>query len=194
MDCEVSSNEEKKLMIISCIKEILTIFTGPFLAAYFYKISSDYIAKIALFYLITYIAHAVTNYFIYIFSNNKSRIKILRVGILFNCIYILTLIVLKEKIIDYLFFVAIISGISSAVYWNSFNLFLVHKANDKSRFLINNQIILSILNVLIPIVLASFITLTSYIITGFIIFILVLIQLIFSFKIKIDKKNSSQKK
>lgn len=35
MDCEVSSNEEKKLMIISCIKEILTIFTGPFFSCLF---------------------------------------------------------------------------------------------------------------------------------------------------------------
>lgn len=175
-------DEEHIILYINMFKEIIVIFLGPFLTAYFVGISTNNIVVVSSYYIISYFVTALITYFLSGKIKNKFKIQTFRLGIFLSFIYIIAIIVLREKLVDYLFFVAILHGLSTAFYWVPYNLFLVYKIKEskKANFMIKNKIFSSITGIIIPIVLASLITITNYTLTAIIILILSLIQLILS--------------
>ena len=109
-----------------------------------------------------------------------------RAGVIINFIYILTIIILKERIIQHLWLLAILYGLFSGLYFMPFNLILGNKIKNEDRtgYEVKKEMISSIINIVIPIVLGSIITVTNYILTAVIILILSLIQIILSFVLK----------
>lgn len=174
--------EENIILNISIMKDIIVIFLGPFLTAYFVSVSTNNIIDLSLYYIFSYLFAAITTYFVSKKVKNKSKIQTFRFGVLTSFIYIISIILLRENLVDYLFFVAFLHGFSTAFYWVPFNLFLTYKIkkSKKASFMIKNQIISSVVGVVVPILLASLITITNYALTGVIILILSLIQLILS--------------
>lgn len=168
---------------MDAIKKIMTIFLGPFLTAYFISPSTNSILNIAIYYIFTYATMALSTLVVAALAEKRNRIKIFRIGIILNFIYILIIILLKEKIINYLPIISILYGISASCYYFPYNLFIINKVKNTERtnYMVKLFITISVVGILFPIIFGSIITITNYILTAVIVLFISLIQIILSF-------------
>lgn len=174
---------EQNIIIMDAIKKIMTIFLGPFLTAYFISTSTNSILNIAIYYIFTYATMALSTLVVAALAEKRNRIKIFRIGIILNFIYILIIILLKEKIINYLPIISILYGISASCYYFPYNLFIINKVKNTERtnYMVKLFITISVVGILFPIIFGSIITITNYILTAVIVLFISLIQIILSF-------------
>ena len=177
--------EQNIIIIMDAIKKIMTIFLGPFLTAYFISTSTNSILNIAIYYIFTYATMALSTLVVAVLAEKRNRIKIFRIGIILNFIYILIIILLKEKIINYLPIISILYGISASCYYFPYNLFIINKVKNTERtnYMVKLFITISVVGILFPIIFGSIITITNYILTAVIVLFISLIQIILSFSI-----------
>ena len=175
--------EQNIIIIMDAIKKIMTIFLGPFLTAYFISTSTNSILNIAIYYIFTYATMALSTLVVSALAEKRNRIKIFRIGIILNFIYILIIILLKEKIINYLPIISILYGISASCYYFPYNLFIINKVKNTERtnYMVKLFITISVVGILFPIIFGSIITITNYILTAVIVLFISLIQIILSF-------------
>ena len=173
--------EQNIIIIMDAIKKIMTIFLGPFLTAYFISTSTNSILNIAIYYIFTYATMALSTLVVAALAEKRNRIKIFRIGIILNFIYILIIILLKEKIINYLPIISILYGISASYF--PYNLFIINKVKNTERtnYMVKLFITISVVGILFPIIFGSIITITNYILTAVIVLFISLIQIILSF-------------
>ena len=176
-------SEQNTIIIMDAIKKIMTIFLGPFLTAYFISTSTNSILNIAIYYIFTYATMALSTLVVAALAEKRNRIKIFRIGIILNFIYILIIILLKEKIINYLPIISILYGISASCYYFPYNLFIINKVKNTERtnYMVKLFITISVVGILFPIIFGSIITITNYILTAVIVLFISLIQIILSF-------------
>lgn len=176
-------SEQNIIIIMDAIKKIMTIFLGPFLTAYFISTSTNSILNIAIYYIFTYATMALSTLVVAAIAEKRNRIKIFRIGIILNFIYILIIILLKEKIINYLPIISILYGISASCYYFPYNLFIINKVKNTERtnYMVKLFITISVVGILFPIIFGSIITITNYILTAVIVLFISLIQIILSF-------------
>lgn len=176
-------SEQNIIIIMDAIKKIMTIFLGPFLTAYFISTSTNSILNIAIYYIFTYATMALSTLVVAALAEKRNRIKIFRIGIILNFIYILIIILLKEKIINYLPIISILYGISASCYYFPYNLFIINKVKNTERtnYIVKLFITISVVGILFPIIFGSIITITNYILTAVIVLFISLIQIILSF-------------
>ena len=175
--------EQNIIIIMDAIKKIMTIFLGPFLTAYFISTSTNSILNITIYYIFTYATMALSTLVVASLVEKRNRIKIFRIGIILNFIYILIIILLKEKIINYLPIISILYGISASCYYFPYNLFIINKVKNTERtnYMVKLFITISVVGILFPIIFGSIITITNYILTAVIVLFISLIQIILSF-------------
>ncbi len=175
--------EQNIIIIMDAIKKIMTIFLGPFLTAYFISTSTNSILNIAIYYIFTYATMALSTLVVAALAEKRNKIKIFRIGIILNFIYILIMILLKEKIINYLPIISILYGISASCYYFPYNLFIINKVKNTERtnYMVKLFITISVVGILFPIIFGSIITITNYILTAVIVLFISLIQIILSF-------------
>ena len=166
-------SEQNIIIIMDAIKKIMTIFLGPFLTAYFISTSTNSILNIAIYYIFTYATMALSTLVVAALAEKRNRIKIFRIGI----------ILLKEKIINYLPIISILYGISASCYYFPYNLFIINKVKNTERtnYMVKLFITISVVGILFPIIFGSIITITNYILTAVIVLFISLIQIILSF-------------
>ena len=161
-------------IIIAIMKKIMVIFLGPFLTAYFIKTSQESIIDLSIYYIFSYILLAIGTFIVANIIKNKFRIGMFRIGVILNFFYIMSIIVLKEKIINHLEIISVLYGISSSAYWFPDN-------NERTEYTVKSKIVSSVIGILCPILLGSIITATNYELTAVIILFISLIQIILSF-------------
>lgn len=179
-----SKNIEGNIIIaINAMKKIMVIFLGPFLTAYFIKTSQESIIDLSIYYIFSYILLAIGTFIVANIIKNKFRIGMFRIGVILNFFYIMSIIVLKEKIINHLGIISVLYGISSSAYWFPYNLFVINKIdnNERTEYTVKSKIVSSVIGILCPILLGSIITATNYELTAVIILFISLIQIILSF-------------
>lgn len=183
------------IIAINAMKKIMVLFLGPFLTAYFIKTSQESIIDLSIYYIFSYILLAIGSFIVASIIKNKFRMGMFRIGIILNFFYIMSIIILKEEIINHLGLISILYGISSSAYWFPYNLFVINKIdnNYRTEYTVKSKIISSIIGVLCPIILGSIITVTNYELTAIIILFISLIQIILSFILTSEKENDLPK-
>ena len=187
-------SEENTLIGIQAIREVIEIFSGPFLTTYFIKTSMDTIGQISVYNIFVYFILMVATASVCHIIKRKYKIEIFRLSVILNFVYILMIIILKEKVLEHLGILAVIYGISVATYWVPLGLFLIKKVKNEKRmaYETKNQMVKTIFKIGIPIVLGGMITISNYYMTAIIVLILSIIQIIFSFWLK-PLENTYQK-
>ena len=184
----------KALMACEIINAVIDLFLGTFLVAYLLNITNDNMGAIAIYYVVDY---AITGVFIYVIAGflKKYNIeKIYRVGILIKCIFVISIVFLREQIQSFLIPIAIILGISETIYWGACDNIVGLATNEKNRekYTANKKIIRSFVKVIMPIILGTSIELLSFYKVSTYIMVLAFIQFILSFFIKIQKRYSGE--
>lgn len=183
------------IIAITALKKIMLIFVGPFLTAYFIKESAESISDLSIYYIFSYIILTIGSFFVAIIVKNKFRIGMFRIGVIINFFYIMAIIILKEKIIDNLWLISTLYGLSASAYFFPYNLFVINKVdnNERTSYTVKSIIIESLVGVLCPVLLGSIITVTNYELTAIIILVISFIQMILSFKLTPEKENELPK-
>ena len=184
-----AKKEENTIIVINSLKEIMKIFLGPFLTAYFIKVSQESILYLSIYYIISYTLLIIGILIVAHIIKNKFRIGMFRIGVILNFVYIISIIILKEKIIKYIWLISILYGISASTYWLPYNLFVSSKIKNSKRteYTVKLKIAASLVNILAPFLLGTLINITNYELTAIIILLISIIQIIFSFKLTPDE-------
>ena len=120
---KTSKSEANAIIAISAMKSVIDKFLGPFLTAYFIQTSKDSLVDLSLYNIFSNIVLMIFSMIVSSFIERKFRIGMFRIGVVLNFGYILTIILLNENIVHYLWLIAILSGMSSTAYWMPYNLF-----------------------------------------------------------------------
>ncbi|MBO5120268.1 MAG: MFS transporter [Bacilli bacterium] len=185
--------ESNILLMIEALKKIIKIFLGPFLTAYFIKVSADSLVDISLYYIFNYLILGIGFFILGWFLKKRHHLETFRTGIVINFIYILVIVILKEKIIDYIPLISLLSGMSSCTYYYPYNLFASSKVKNVERdaYEMARKVLMTFVSIVIPILLGSIISTTNFQLTAVIILIVSILQIILSLLIEpLDMKNN----
>lgn len=176
----------KVIILDRAIGNIIELFLNTFLAAYFYKITQDNMIYISMYYIISWIMATIGAIILSDYIKRKNKVALYRCGTLIKAIYILLIIILKEQILNYIWLIAIMYGISVATTGFPFNMMESELVSDKERtkYTGYKSAIGEISTVVAPIFLGTYITYTSYEIAAVLVFIFSIIKLIISCFIK----------
>ena len=135
--------EANAIIVITALRNIIDIFLGPFLTAYFIQTSQESLASLSIYRIFSYVILLLFSIIVSGLIERRFRIGMFRVGVFLNFFYILSIIILKEKIVDYLWLVAILNGVSTTSYWKPYNLVTVTKIsnNDRTEYTVPLKII-----------------------------------------------------
>lgn len=188
--------EANIIIAIDSMKKIMIIFLGPFLTAYFIKISSESIIDLSIYYILSYLLLAIGSFIVASLIKNRFRIGMFRIGVITNFIYIMSIVILKEKVVDNLWLISILYGISQSAYWFPYNLFVIDKIENSERtsYTVKKNLVVNSIGVLFPILLGTAITITNFELTSTIILAISVIQIILSFMLIPDNHVSNLEK
>ena len=192
------SKSAKCLIASDLIYTLTALFLETFLVAYFLKVTNDSIIQISIFYIIIYSLLGMGNVLIgkLIKIKPKFRTKILSIGIIFRALFILFIVILREKIAIYFPIVAILYGVSEVFYWIAHEVIYIDVTTDNNRknYMSIKKILGKVTNIVAPIVLGSSIEIYSFTKIAIYIFILSVIQIIISLQIKTDNREKNIEK
>lgn len=188
-------NNAKLLIANDLIYTLTALFIETFLVAYFLKITNDSIIEVSFFYIIMYLILGCGNLLIgkVVKIKTNYRNKIMSIGIVLRAVFILFIVILKEKIAVYFPIVATVYGISEVFYWVAHEVLFIDVTSNENRkeYMSVKKILGKITNIIAPLILGSSIELYSFTKIAVYVFILSVIEIIISLQIKnrnIDKK------
>lgn len=183
---EKLSFESKVIILDRAIGNIIELFLSTFLAAYFYKITQDNMIYISIYYIISWIAATIGAFLLGDYIKRKNKIALYRCGTFIKALYILLIIILQEKVLDYVWLIAIMYGISVSTTGFPFNMIESEIVDEKERtkYMGYKSAIGEITKIIVPIFLGAYITYTSYQIAAILVFVFSIIKLINTYFIK----------
>ena len=125
-------SEANIIIAINAAKKIMIIFLGPFLTAYFIKTSAESMIDLSIYYIFSYILLGLGSIIVATIIKNKFQIGMFRIGVITNFIYILSILILRENIVNHLVIISILYGISSSAYWFPYNTFVINKIENSN--------------------------------------------------------------
>lgn len=175
-------NEGNILIGICALRNIIDIFFGPFLTAYFIKSSFTSLIDLSFYYIVNYFVLAVGGLIVGGFMKKHIQKHVFRIGVLLNFVYILTIVILNDNVINHIGLIAFLHGLSAILYHYPNNLFMAFKVKNKERaaWEFKKNTVCNVLSVVIPIILGSIITTSSFEVTAVIILFVSLSQIILS--------------
>lgn len=111
----------KILMSLRVLKGILSNFVDVFMVLYFLTVSNNNILPLGIYNLIAMISVWLVTFTVRNYCKTKGRIKLMRVGIVLYLIYFVTIIMLKEKVIDYIYLIGLLYGLEEGFYYLVYN-------------------------------------------------------------------------
>lgn len=176
------------LLFCSVFLNIAGLFSGSFLVAYFYSHSANYILTIGVYNMLLFALLTIISVLLcFVITNAKWRDAIFRLGIVFKCLSVLLIVLLKDKLESYIVMLALITGIGEALYYTSFHTIKSEISSDRKifeKYAYTSSIINQTINIVMPIILGIIIDVSSYLQISIYIFVICLIALGCSFFIK----------
>lgn len=181
--------EKRIIFIIDILNSTTTVYFSTFFVFYFFKVANYEIIPLAKYYITTYLFIGISFILVSKIIKNNYKVEIFRLGVAFKALYVALIMLLKEKIIDYVFIVAIIDGISQGLYAYPKNLLNAEKITNEDRQKYSGRIntVCQIISIVIPLLLGILLTYFDYVQVGKGFFVLFVIMYLVSFKLKDDK-------
>lgn len=182
------------LMGACLINNILYMFLNTFMVAYFITLTNYDYRLISIYYALSFLGILLTFLIFGGIIKNKNQVGVFRSGIILYCVYILTIALLKEKIVDYYAYLGTFYGVVQGLFWVAgHTLINEYTKNVENSFISFKSILSKILKIFFPIIFGASIQLTSFSYIAKIVILLSLIQFSFSLLIK-DKEKIHPKK
>ena len=179
--------------LINIIRNIVNIYFDTFFAIYFFNLTNYEILPLAKYYLIVYVFLLLSFWLLRFNQTIKYKVYYYRIGISLMALYLALIMILKENIVNHLFIVAILKGLSEGFYYYPRNILNSSKINNNERKEYDGiqNAINQVSSVVIPLLLGIFLSIYTYVQIGKVIFILMIIIFILSYFVRDDAKNNS---
>ena len=147
-------NNYKVLFSLRTLKNILTNFVDSFLVLYFLDISDRNIVPLGIYKLVAIIAIYSVILLTRNFSKSKNRANLMRIGIILDFAYFLTIILLKDKVVNYIYLVGLLYGLEEGFYYSVYNILESDGITNEERakFAGTYTAIESILSIIFPLI------------------------------------------
>lgn len=172
----------KILFSLRLLKSILNSFVEVFLVLYFLKVSNSNILPLGIYKLV-----AVTALFSVMlctrnYCKSNKRIILLRIGVILFFIYFLAIILLKEKIVDYIYLVGLIYGLEEGFFYSVFNVLETDSVENskRARYIGFYTLITNIISILFPLIFGGIIQKSGFLNAIIFALFIVTIQIILS--------------
>lgn len=178
--------DKKAFTLINILRNIVTIYFDTFFAIYFFNLTNYELLPLAKYYLLVY--GSLLGAFWLLKNVIKKRVKVpyLRIGISLTALYLAMIMLLKEKIVDYIYIVAIVKGMGEGFYYYPRNILNTDKITNQERRhydgLVNG--INQVSSIVIPLILGVLLTFYNYVTIGKVVFLLMIMIFILSFFVK----------
>ncbi len=188
-------NNYKVLFSLRTLKNILTNFVDSFLVLYFLDVSDRNIVPLGIYKLVAIIAIYSVIFLTRNFSKSKNRANLMRIGIVLDFVYFLTIILLKDKIVNYIYLVGLLYGLEEGFYYSVYNILESDGITNEERakFAGTYTAIESILSIILPLVFGSLIYATGFLKSLAVVLIIVILRIILSFIYKDNNVPKSNK-
>lgn len=193
-------NNYKILFCFRTLKSILNTFIDVFFVLYFLQVSNSNILPLGIYKLVSMLVVYLIIFLCRNFSKSKHRVILLRIGIVLNLIYFLTIVLLKEQIVDYMYIIGILYGLEEGFYYSVYNVFESDGINNKERakFIGSYTALKSIFAVIFPLIFGSTIYKFGFLNSIAIVLCIVIIKIMLSYLFKDnnipDSKKANMKK
>lgn len=119
----------------------------------------------------------------------------MRIGIVLDFVYFLTIIMLREKVVNYIYLVGLLYGFEEGFYYSVYNMLESDgiSNSERAKFIGTYTAIQSILSIVFPLIFGSLIYTTGFIKTLIIILVIIILRIILSFKFKDENIPKSSK-
>lgn len=188
-------NNYKVLFSLRTLKNILTNFMDSFLVLYFLDVSDKNIVPLGIYKLVAVIAIYSVIFLTRNFSKSKNRANLMRIGIILDLVYFLTIILLKDKIVNYIYLVGLLYGLEEGFYYSVYNILESDgiKNEERAKFTGTYTAIESILSIIFPLIFGSLIYTTGFLKSLIVVLIIVILRIILSFIYKDNNVPKSKK-
>lgn len=177
------------LMGATLANNILYMFINTFLVAYLFKLSNYDYKIISIYYIFMVLFLGLSFTLLAKIIKEKRKVLVFRFGIVFQTLFILTIALLKEKILIYYILLGIFYGIAQGFFWSSGHILInINAGDDSKNFVSLKSIISKTLKVIFPMILGTSIEFTSFSYVAKIVIGIAVVQFLFSLFIKEDKK------
>lgn len=179
-------NNYKVLFSLRILKSILISFVDSFLVLYFLDVSDSNILPLGIYKLVAVIAIYSVIFLVRNFAKSKHRVNLMRIGIILDFIYFLSIILLRDKIIDYIYLVGLLYGLEEGFYYSVYNMLESDGITNEERAKFTGiyTAIQSILLIIFPLIFGKFIYTTGFLKTLIIVLIIIILRIILSFVFK----------
>ena len=170
----------KILFSLRVLKNILYSFVDSFLVLYFLDISHNNILPLGIHKIVQVTTVWVVIFLLRNLCKSKNRVVLLRVGIILDFVYFLTIILLKEKVVDYIYFLGFLYGLEEAFYYSVYNVLESNEVsnNERTKYIGSYTAVTALLTFISPIIFGSAINALGFI-KGLTIMLVILILRIF---------------
>lgn len=175
-------NNYKILFSLRILKSILNNFVDVFLVLYFLKVSNSNILPLGIYKLVS----VIVIYLIIFLTKNKckseGRIKFLRIGMILYFVYFLSIIILKEKIVDYIYLIGLLYGLEEGFYYSVYNMIETDgvENKDRTKYIGIYTLVKNLISVLFPLLFGSLIQKSGFINTTIWVLFIVVIEIVLS--------------
>lgn len=191
----IKLNNYKVLFSLRILKSILTTFVDSFLVLYFLTLSDSNILPLGIYRIVSITVIFITIFLLKNICKSTHRISLLRIGILLDFIYFLTIFLLKDQIINYMYIVGILYGLEEGFYFSAYNVIESDGITNQERakFTGHYTIAKATLSIIFPIIFGSLIATTSFIKSIVVVLIIIILRLTLSFLLKMINISSQNK-
>lgn len=180
------SKNYKVLFSLRLLKSILTDFVDVFLVLYFINVSNNNILPLGIYKLVAMITVWLVIFLSRNFCKSKNRVWLMRTGIVMYFLYFLAIILLKEKVVDYIYLIGILYGLEEGFYYSIYNTIESDGIENKYRekYLGTYNGVKNIISVIFPLFFGNLIQNSGFINTIIFVLLIVGLEIILSIILK----------
>lgn len=185
----------KIIFALKTLKSISNIFVETFLVLYLLTLSEQNILPLGIYNLFYVTFTFLSIFLLRNINKTKRRIHILKIGILLDFIFFISIILLKENIITYIYVIGILYGLEEGWYYSAYNVIESNCVTNQERtkFIGYYQSLKSGISILFPIIFGSTMKPDQIETCLFLLFIIIILRMILAFHIKEPITSNQQK-
>ena len=180
------SRNYKVLFSLRLLKSILTNFVDVFLVLYFINVSNNNILPLGIYKLVAMVTVWLVAFLLRNFCKSKNRIWLMRIGIVMYFIYFLSIILLKEQVVNYIYLIGFLYGLEEGFYFSVYNTIESDGIENKERekYLGTYNGCKNIVSIIFPLFFGNLIQNSGFINTVVFVLMIVVLEIILSVILK----------
>lgn len=189
------SRDLKLMLTFSVLRNVYDLFLGTFFISFIMQLSANEIISVSMYKLFEYTA-TVAGFILFAnFCKRHNKVTVFALNIIPKIILLSAIILLQERIIDYIVPLGLIYGIGAAMYHLPMNTMVGEKvaAPIMTKYIGIKNSLIHITKIITPVLLGLFITAGSYVETAYVLLGLAVIELALSFMLTPSRHRSRKK-